>query len=473
MTNNFFWVVFEKVTITLLNLATLIIMGHLLMPEDYGVYGTMIIFISITETLIDAGFGGALIQKKTLHATDVNTLFFFNLFMSLLAYAILFFAASPIEDFYDIPNLSLYFRVIGITLIFYAFSLIQVTLLNRNLEFKKSALINITAYILSAGIAIFEACLGFGIWALISQIVLNALFLSILYWFVNRIKITFECSKESFVYMFKFGINTVGANIMQTIVNNITTSIIPKIGSANQAGLYFQANRINNVPNSILTQSIDKGIFPILSKEESDIAIIEKARLMNRYFLSIITPLFPIISIFSYLVIKILLGDQWLQASEYLAIIAYSGIAFCIQSVYRNVIKSTGKTKFILFAETIKSIMTLIVLFSSMMYGVKFLVYAFTISSYIGAAVWGIVLHVKFQYSLISQITDLVKPIIASMIMLAIITLININFDNYISVLIAPLAYALYWLISTLLLRNKELIDLTNKLSYRLLQKGK
>lgn len=463
MFNKFIWVLSEKIGVTVINFMALMIMSRLLTPEDYGVYGTMIIFIAITETLIDSGFGGALVQKNNITSQDLNTLFFFNIIVSIIAYFILFIVAPLLESFYNIDNLTLYFRILGITLILYAISILQVSLFNRNLNFKKSAIVNLSSYLLSAIISIILAYFGCGVWSLIVQLVLSSLFLAFFYWISNPISVKLQFSKESFKYLWNFGINTVGANILQSVVNNITTSIIPKIGSSSQSGLYFQANRVSNLPTSILTQCIDKGVFPILSKETDEIHIISKARSLNRIILSIIIPIFPLLSIIAYPIVLIILGKNWVGAVDYLRILSWSGIAFTIQSLYRNIIKSTGKTQFIFIVEIFKSLLTLVALFISMRYGVLFLVYTFTISSYLGVIIWGIVLNNKFNYSFKQQVMDYIKPLASTLLMMLVIGICNFKYDNYIILAIAPFSYLLYWVISIVLFKNENLLNLTKK----------
>ena len=82
MLNKIFWVFFEKGGITLIQFITLVILGRLLTPDDYGVYGIMMIFIAVSDMLVDSGFGGALVYKKTINQFDINTLFGVNIALS-------------------------------------------------------------------------------------------------------------------------------------------------------------------------------------------------------------------------------------------------------------------------------------------------------------------------------------------------------------------------------------------------------
>lgn len=264
--------------------------------------------------------------------------------------------------------------------------------------------------------------------------------------------------------MWSFGIHTVGATVLQTIVNNITTSIIPKISTVTQAGHYFQATRVNNVPVGILTQCIDKGVFPTLSREENNMAIVQKAREINRFVLSVIMPIFPLISLCAVPVVVLLLGSQWIESATFLEVLAWSGIALVIQAVSRNIIKATGMTKYILYIEIAKSIFTLFVLFISVQLGVRWMVICFVLSTYIGAVLWMWVLSNKMHYSIREQTIDMIPSF-----MLAIISYLIIHISGYYwdlvsnNIWILPIGYLLYWSLG-IIIQNKEICTMTQKI---------
>ena len=70
-----------------------IIFARLLTPDDYGCIGMLTIFIALSNTFIDGGFGSALIQKKRPTQEDYSTIFYWNVFLSIVLYAILFLCA--------------------------------------------------------------------------------------------------------------------------------------------------------------------------------------------------------------------------------------------------------------------------------------------------------------------------------------------------------------------------------------------
>lgn len=281
MFKNFLWAFFEKGGQFFIQFLSVVILSRFLSPEEYGIYGIMAIFIAISELLIDSGFGGALVQKKDVKQIDINTLFVTNLVISLVLYFILFFAAPYIAIYYKIPELSLYIRVLGITIMFYSLTIVHITLLQKDLKFKKSANITVISTSLSVSFAVLIANFGGGIWALIFQPLLMSIFMASILWTIERRNISIQFSKDSFRELWSFGSKLLAANLLNTIYSNFTTSVIPKISSIRNSGLYYQASRLNTIPNSMLQMTIDKAAFPVLTKESCSENVLKKARELN------------------------------------------------------------------------------------------------------------------------------------------------------------------------------------------------
>lgn len=72
---------------------------------DYGVIGLLTVFVAIANILLDSGFSQALIQKKDVGELEFSTVFFLNLMVGILLYAILYVCSPYIARFYNIPDL--------------------------------------------------------------------------------------------------------------------------------------------------------------------------------------------------------------------------------------------------------------------------------------------------------------------------------------------------------------------------------
>lgn len=189
----------------IINFAVTIILARLLLPEQFGLIGMIAIFIAISRALVDCGFVSSLIRTKDADNLDYSTVFFINLGTSILIYAALFFAAPFIAEFYDQNILMNLVRVLGLVIIINAFSLVQSTKLNKALQFKTQFKLQIPSLIISAGISIWMAYQGYGVWSLVAKDLIFALLASIQLWWYAKWIPSFVFDKEKLKYHFNFG----------------------------------------------------------------------------------------------------------------------------------------------------------------------------------------------------------------------------------------------------------------------------
>ena len=141
------WSLLEKFGRLFVGFGVTLILARLLTPADYGVVALLTIFIAISGSLIDAGFGDALVQKKDATELDFNSVFYLSLALSSVFYLILFFSAPFIAKFYSQPILVPILRVLALTLILNSINSIQNAELTRNLLFDKSFKISLSIFI--------------------------------------------------------------------------------------------------------------------------------------------------------------------------------------------------------------------------------------------------------------------------------------------------------------------------------------
>src|SRR5699024_8295482 len=124
------------------------VLARLLTPEIFGLIGMLMIFIQLSQILVQAGFNQALIQKKEIDEEDYSSVFWINLGVSLLIYGILFAGAPWISIFYEQPVLTKLTRVLSLVFIINAFSYVQEARLTREMRFKTLTIIHISSTVI-------------------------------------------------------------------------------------------------------------------------------------------------------------------------------------------------------------------------------------------------------------------------------------------------------------------------------------
>ena len=147
------WAAVDKFGVILLQFVINLILARLLLPSDFGCIGMILIFVAVSQTLIDGGFGAALIQKIDASQRDYSTIFYWNLLFSLGLYSVVFAAAPSVARFFSMPILQDMLRVLGVVIIVNSFTLVQRTILRKAINFRSIAIVDILSYSISAVVA--------------------------------------------------------------------------------------------------------------------------------------------------------------------------------------------------------------------------------------------------------------------------------------------------------------------------------
>jgi teichuronic acid exporter len=368
------WDITQKVVSQLISFVANLFLARILSPDDYGLMGMIMIFILISNVLVDSGLGNSIVKKVHITDEDLNTVFWSNLLLSIILYLILFITAPYIANFYNRIELIKISRIVGLSILFTGFGTIQNCVLMRNLDFKKPAKSTIISSIISSGLGIILALFGFKYWALVWQNVTNRLLYNILILSKNgwkpKIKFNYNLFKEHLNY----GGTVLGINVINQIFQNIYYIIIGKYFSSYQLGYYYQAKKINDVFNRNFRSSILKVSFPTFAQIQEDQLLLIKGYNKAIYYSSII--IFPIVffALFnSKLVVISLFTDKWAQAAPMLALLSLSTVFQPHYLINNNLLLVKGFKKLAFINEVLSKGLLIILLFLSIPFGLKIL----------------------------------------------------------------------------------------------------
>jgi len=340
------WVAIQRYSTMFIQFISGIILARLLTPYDYGCIGMLAIFMVLAEAFIDGGFGSALIQKKRPTQEDYSTIFFWNLLMAVVLYAILFVSAPAIARFYKIPLLSDVLRVYGIVLFIYAFNVVQRNQLQKQLKFKVLSIVTLLSSIISLGITITLAYKGFGVWSLVIQYLVMALIPALVFWFVIRWRPKMTFSWTSFKELFGFGFYMFLTHLINQFGIQLQGLLIGRFYNASTMGYYSKALKTESLASHSISSVMTQVTFPLYSEMQNDkkamAKVIKKITMTLAYFS------FPVLFIFLLLakpLFIILYSERWLPSVPYFQVLCIAGLASCLQAVNLQSISAIGKSK--------------------------------------------------------------------------------------------------------------------------------
>ena len=439
-----------------------ILIARLLVPEDYGVIAMLNIFLAVSQTFIDSGFGTALIRKIDRTETDFSTVFYFNIAVAVFFYLGLFFAAPAIANFYNTPLLVPVTRVTAINLVIGSLSGIHNAKLSIAIDFKSRAKISIVSAVLTGSVGLWMAYSGYGVWALVVQTVFAGIIRTIMLWVIVKWYPKFVFSWKSFKELFSFGSKLLASGLLDTIYNNIYPLVIGKVFASSTLGVYSKAKSLADFPSANITGVLQNVTFPVLStiqNEENRLADAYKRFLRISAF--VIFPLMLGLSSVADPFIRLALTDKWEGAIYLLQIICFALMWYPIHAINLNILSVKGRSDYFLKLEIIKKVQGVFILCITVPMGIVAMCYGQVISSMI-SLIWNTHYTKKLiGYGFLAQIKDLLPIFIHSLIMWGLVLLI-VHFmpTLWLKLIVGITVGMVYYIVGSYIMKFPEMDEL-------------
>lgn len=402
------WNLLDRMSQQVLLFIAGIIVANILSVEDYALVGMLAIFSAIANIVLDSGFSSALIRKQNATEVDYNSVFYFNVFISISLYLLLFVCAPFIARFFNQPLLTNLARVIFLALPLNSLSLIQTTLLNKQIRFKTLTKINITALTVSGICSLAMAYGGLGVWTLAWQPVILAFLRSVLLWFLNSWRPKLLFSMGSIKELFGFASNLLFASLINSIFTNIYSVAIGKLYPPAQLGYYSQGNKFSLMLISSIYSSLQTATYPIFSYIQND-----RERSLRSYrktirFTAFLTfPLLTGMVSVAYPFISLILKAEWIGCVPFFQLTCLAGIFTILSTINQNFAKVQGRSDLIFKLEIARTLLIIISLAATLRQSALVMVAFLTLTQFLIYIVSIITIGKAVGYNWLQQMKDI------------------------------------------------------------------
>lgn len=412
------WTALQKYSTMLIQFISGIILARLLTPYDYGCIGMLMIFMVLAESFIDGGFGSALIQKKLPTQEDYSTIFFWNLGMAVLLYAVLYVSAPYIAQFYNIPLLRDVLRVQGIILFIYAFNIVQRNQLQKKMNFKVLSIVTILTSLTALTVTIVMAYHGFGVWALVAQYILTALIPALVFWFYVRWRPQLTFSWQSFRELFGFGFYMFLTNMLNQFGHQVQGLLIGRFYNAATMGYYSKANATERLASTSISKVMSQVTYPLYAEMQDDKTALGDMIKKITLTLSYITfPLMFILLLCAKPLFILLYTERWADSVPYFQVLCIAGLAYSLQSVNYQSVAAIGKSRTMFVWTFVKRAMGIIFVVAGLLLdGMRGLLIGMVINTWFSyyINIWLVSRHIGYRWQ--RQLLDILPVLLASLI---------------------------------------------------------
>lgn len=418
VTTNFFWRLAERCGAQGVTFLVSIVLARVLGPTVFGTVALVTVFTSIMQVFVDSGMGNALIQKKDADDLDFSSVFYFNMVACSALYLVMFFLAPIIAWFYDSPELTSIIRVLSIIILVSGIKNVQQAYVSRKMLFKKFFFATLGGTIGAAIVGIVMAYCGFGVWAIVAQMLFNTAVDTLILWITVKWRPIRAFSFDRLKRLFSYGWKLLVSALLETVYNDLSQLIIGKVYSKGDLAQYNQGKRFPQFIVTNVNSSIDSVLLPTMSQAQDNVSAV---RNMTRRAIKVSTyvmmPAMVGLAVCAEPMIRLVLTDEWLPCVPFLRIFCVSFAFWPIHTANLNAIKAMGRSDIFLYLEIIKKVIGIIAIVSTMFISVKALAYSLLLTSILSQIINAFPNRKLLNYSYLSQFKDMIPQIALSTFM--------------------------------------------------------
>ena len=445
--SNLIWRFMERCGAQVVAFVVSIVLARLLDPALYGRIALVTDITPILNVFVDSGMANALIQKKDTDDLDYSSVFYFNVAFCLVLYLGLFLAAPLLSRFYHDSSLVPVFRVLGLTIVISGVKNVQQAYVAKTMQFRRFFFSTLGGTVLSAIVGITMAYRGFGIWALVTQQVLNAAVNTAILWLTVGWKPRRIFSLERLKGLVSYGWKILVSGLLDTVYLKLYQLVVGLRYTEADLAFYNKADQMPLLLVENINNSIDSVLLPVLSAEqdsrESVRAMTQRAIKTSTY---IMMPLMAGLAVCAEPLIRLLLTEKWLPCVPYMRIFCIVYAFYPLHTANLSAIKALGRSDIFLKLEVLKELVSIVLLLVTMRYGVYAIALGLLVSSVASQLINCWPNRKMLGYTYPQQLRDMAPAILLSLLMAACVWPIQrLGLSDFVTLVIqVPLGVAVY-----------------------------
>lgn len=379
--SGFTWNLVGQAIIYVVALSGTVIMSRLLGPAVFGLFGMLTVFSSLASLLVGFGLSQAIVQNQSLNQRDLSSIFWINLLLGSAIAVVFFLCSGPIAVFYAQPELSDVSKVFSLIFFIYGCSSVPLGLLSQRLQFKELVISQLVAAILSYVAGITSAYLGWGVWSLVLQNIINHLVYVLVNYYFAKWRPDFSFTRATPQKIAKFSRNFLPSQLLDFLSLNMDILLVGKYFGKTDLGYYGRATALVQLPVNSLGMIFNRTFFSVFAALQNDRPTFSKSYLRAVKMLTLVVmPILVLTAVLAEKIVLFLFGVEWSEMTPFVRILAIGAAVGSYNSFNDSVLTSQGRTDLLLRINAVEKIILIIGVVLGVRYGIIGVAYAKVIS---------------------------------------------------------------------------------------------
>ena len=448
------WSALNNGTMQLLNLIIGIFLARLLTRADYGMVGVLTIFTLLAGNLQSSGFTQGLINMKRPRARDYNSVFWFNVTVSVILYVVLFFSAPLIADFFHEPALVPLSRFVFLAFLISAFGIAHGAYMTKNMMYREIAIVSCVALVISGVVGITHAFIYRSYWSLAWQQVIYIAMMNLGRYYYVKWKPSFKIDWRPVKSMFRFSSLVLLTTMINTLSQQVLTFIFGRIFPMKEVGDYHQANKWSMMGHTMVSGTVGLVAQTVMvaagNKKERELRVFRK---MLRFTAFMAFPIMFGLALVSREFLLVTIGEQWLESSRLLGYLCIAGAFIPLFTVFQNMTISRGRSDMYLACSVFQVVLQIVLVLALHKWGMLVMVQGYAAFVALWLLAWYWTARRLIGYTLYELVKDVLPFALIAAAVMTITWFATYFIENQVVLLIVRIIMAsvLYYVVMRLL----------------------
>lgn len=338
------WKAGSQVTLQLARMVVALVLARMLAPHEWGLAAMVLVFSGFVLVFTDNALGTALIQRRDLTESDRATVFWISAGIGLVIALLGIALAEPLASFYGEPDVRELFVALSAGILVTSLGTTHVALLVREMSFRKLELRQIAATVVGAIVGISLALADYGAWAIVGQVLGEAVTSTVLLWILTPWRPSLAFSGASIRKLGGFAGNVFAENMLWQGGRTLASVLIGRLLGAAALGTYTLATTVILMPFARIAAPLQQVFFPAFAeiaddRERMADIWIRATRLIGAVSVPALVGLVVVAPDF----VQVVLGPKWDEATIVIQVLAVVGVIQALHTLNAEVLLALGK----------------------------------------------------------------------------------------------------------------------------------
>jgi O-antigen/teichoic acid export membrane protein len=329
----------------IIGVVSTMILARMLTPLDFGLVAMATVFVGFIELFSFMSFDLALIRIPKPERDDYDTAWTLQTILGAVL-SVLILALAPVAAWYfSEPRLATVVRLLAANSLLQGLSNVGLVDFRRNLDFQRDLRFNVYSRLIVFVATMAVAVLVRNYWALVTGLLVGNTAGLVLSYVMHPYRPRFRLSRSRKILSFSSWMLLF--HVGNYFRNRLDTILVARLTAASAVGTYYVASELSSLPTNELVVPTGRALFPAYAQLAREPGALRTAfQVVLGFFFSVVMPICAGIMVVAPYLVRVILGEQWVDAAPLVSMLTFAGGFNAISHVIGTFHAAHGRERF-------------------------------------------------------------------------------------------------------------------------------